>query len=160
MDALPKSAIDRFNQYVDRGDANECWLWKGAATSRGYGSLCVTFRGEKSKYVAAHRVALFLATKQWGEVAMHSCDTPLCCNPSHLRWGTHAENVADRVRKGRSARTGVRGERHHLSKLSDRDVKKIRTLSRKRSIAELSIEYETPYQTIYNIVRGITRRDI
>lgn len=37
-----------------------------------------------------------------GYVVMHSCDNPVCCNPSHLSMGTQADNMADRDRKGRT----------------------------------------------------------
>ncbi|WP_434452948.1 HNH endonuclease signature motif containing protein [Lentzea sp. E54] len=31
----------------------------------------------------------------------HHCDTPSCCNPDHLYWGTQSENMQDCVRRGR-----------------------------------------------------------
>lgn len=52
----------------------------------------------------------------------HSCDTPLCVNPSHLWLGTVADNNADMRSKGREAR----GERHGSAKLTAWDIAEIR----------------------------------
>ena len=42
-----------------------------------------------------------------GFVAMHICDNPSCCNPSHLVIGTHADNQTDKYKKNRQKKTQV-----------------------------------------------------
>lgn len=84
-----------------RDGPDSCWPWLGRVMTarRGYGRL--KFKG---RYVGAHRMALTLAKGQPpadGMFACHSCDNPVCCNPAHLWWGTHEDNMADAVSKGR-----------------------------------------------------------
>jgi hypothetical protein len=51
----------------------------------------------------AHRVAWTLVNGKIhdGLLVLHACDNPPCCRPSHLRLGTHRDNVLDAVAKGR-----------------------------------------------------------
>ena len=53
---------------------------------------------------------------------LHRCDEPRCVRPAHLFTGTHADNVADKVAKGRQARGGRNGR----ARLKERDVATIR----------------------------------
>lgn len=60
--------------------------------------------GGRQQY--AHRVAwqLVHGPIPAGMLVLHRCDNPACLRPEHLFLGTHAENMADMVRKGRSTR--------------------------------------------------------
>lgn len=100
---------------------NRCWYWTGALNGRGYGNLRVS---GKCRY--AHRVSKEL---YHGPVppeldVLHSCDTPHCVNPEHLTIGTHAENMADMVRKGRVVTH--HGSEHKNAKLTEEQVRSIR----------------------------------
>ncbi len=79
---------------------NACWLWNGTRHGDGYGHFKVDGHTEK-----AHRVAYELTFGEIpaGMLVCHSCDNPPCINPVHLFLGTDADNVHDRVQKGRSA---------------------------------------------------------
>ena len=103
-----------------------CWIWIGPKYSTGYG--CVEWspvRGRPSKLIGAHRLAWMLSRSPIpdGMEVLHSCDEPFCCNPGHLRLGTHAENMADCHAKDRHAR-GDRGR----SKLTEAQAKEILAL--------------------------------
>lgn len=81
-----------------------CWLWVGSRTSNGrYGQFILTSVHGRTQPIGAHRAAWELTR---GAIpadhhVLHSCDTPLCVNPSHLFLGTHTDNMRDASAKGR-----------------------------------------------------------
>lgn len=93
-----RPAVDRFMDKVMPEPMSGCWLWTGCALPSGYGN----FR-DGGGMTLAHRFAYgqFVGAIPSGGVVMHKCDTPCCVNPEHLSIGTHADNVADKVKKGR-----------------------------------------------------------
>lgn len=90
---------DRFWRYVCKGDG--CWLWVGNRAPNGYGRI--QSGGKGSRHVGAHRLSYEIhhGPIPEGVVVMHSCDTPACVNPAHLSAGTHRDNTADMITKGR-----------------------------------------------------------
>lgn len=100
--------IAHFWSRCDRsgGDAS-CWIWQGAQSGP-YGRAAWPRRGAGFSE-RTHRIAFAIAngwlpkgrTKD-ALVIRHTCDTPLCCNPSHLLTGTHADNADDAISRGRA----------------------------------------------------------
>jgi len=99
----------------------DCLEWTGCINTYGYGHTKAY-----GKLWLTHRLALELeGVDTTGHHVLHSCDNPLCCNPNHLRLGTHQDNMADRNSRGRQARGSTNG----FNKLTEQDVLDIRAIS-------------------------------
>lgn len=145
----------RFWKYVNKTDT--CWLWTGATRNFGYGAI--NAGGKYGKAESAHRVSWLI---HFGEIpadlcVCHHCDNPLCVNPNHLFLGTRTDNNHDMQRKGRVS-GGSKGEHHHQSKLTERQIVEIRTLFNTGSVnlSDLALRYGVTVQTIHSIVHGKT----
>jgi len=99
----------------------DCWLWSGGVKTSGYGNA--RFCG---RMWIASRLAWVLANAEYippGMCVLHSCDTPLCCNPKHLSLGTHRDNMRDMVSRGRGVPNA--GESHGRCRYSDAFVSRV-----------------------------------
>jgi hypothetical protein len=114
-----------------------CRIWQGSLTTTGYGQVSVTMNGRK-RPEKAHR-ASWLAHHgpiPEGLCVCHKCDDALCIHEDHLFLGTKAENSADMVAKGRSAR-GARNGSAVLTELDVRDIRRLLSFgTRQTEIAE------------------------
>jgi hypothetical protein len=73
---------------------------------------------------------------------IHSCDTPRCFNPDHLRIATPAENTADMMQKGRNGNRVFRGEDNKRSKMTAVQVREMRLMQEEgATYAELGSLY-------------------
>jgi transcriptional regulator len=109
---------ETFWKHVKQASKTLCWFWEGARNGYGYGQFI--FKGKK---YSAHRFSAKLSGLSIkNKVVRHTCDNPACVNPNHLLVGTHADNVADKVRRNRQARGVTNGR----AKLTEKQVKFIR----------------------------------
>lgn len=78
-----------------------CLEWTGGVGRHGYGQVYPP--RPHNGPILAHRLAFAIATGTLpdGAFILHSCDNRRCVNPAHLRAGTHVENMADMVARGR-----------------------------------------------------------
>lgn len=134
-----------------------CWLWTGAVTSTGRGSFKI-----QGKDKPAHRVSWMLYRGELPDNldVCHHCDNGQCVNPDHLFVGTAKDNVADMIRKGRRRLDTClpRGEAHHYTKLTERQVRAI--LVDRRSQQQIANDYGCTQSHIGYIKRGKTWRHL
>ena len=100
---------------------SECVEWSKGVSGSGYGA--VSWGGNQ------HGVHRFVYELYHGELAeglvvRHTCDNKLCYNLDHLVAGTHADNVQDKMSKGRWKGSYVRKEYNmvEMKRLNDSGV--------------------------------------
>lgn len=183
--AICSEIKSRFEEKFIPEPNSGCWLWTAAADQHGYGRFRVGSLTDNSRRMTvAPRMAWELYK---GELpppdldVCHSCDNPPCVNPDHLFLGTRLQNMQDCVKKGRNSRgeshskiqkahilsgpdhylygrPGRKGEKHHMAKLTDDDVRAIR--ADHRMLAEIAADYEVSFATIGYIRRGKTWKHV
>jgi HNH endonuclease len=154
-----KTDKERFCEKFEAVTESGCWIWTGAL-ERKYGYGFFQFQG---KLRNAHRVSwqLFRGEIPKGMFVLHRCDVSACVNPYHLFLGTQADNMADKVAKGRQAKGMThgsvtvpdalpRGTDHWKNKLTESDVRAIRASTLTQT--ELSHQYDVSVQQIHRIV--------
>jgi len=139
------SPVDVF-RYIDMGYNDQCWEWRGKINEKD-GRPYFTVAGKRR---AAYIIVLELHTGQKAQknkMAIHSCDNPICCNPFHLSWGTHQDNMNDMKDR----------ERHGIPKTVLRAILKLRKEGRTQ--AEIAKLYGLARETISAIDTGRTHKE-
>lgn len=161
MTSLSRSYIrqEQWNFFIEALHSNkeECVSWPYGKMGRGYGSIMDIRNGE---IVGAHRLSCQMVhgdPPTPKHHAAHSCGTPSCINPKHVRWATPKENAADKKIHG----TNNDGEKHGRSKLSNAQVAQIRTMV-KQGAVQLYIArlIGVSPMTISRAVRGESYRKV
>ncbi len=115
-----------------------------------YGELTVD-----RQFHRAHRVSygIFVGDIPEGLLLRHTCDRHVCVQPAHLIPGTIKENAGDM----KSRLTGNhRGEGHERAKLTESDVRQIRSQAGKVTQLAMARELNVDPSVISNIVRKKT----
>lgn len=149
---------------VDKKGPNECWPWKGFRNKQGYGR---TWMGDKGYY--AHRVIYSLVHP--GEIklsaprnmnkpgfVLHTCDNPPCCNPKHLKLGSHPDNMRDKVKRGRLP--DYSGDKGPNCKLTMEDVFWIKMQKKYgATLRSLALLYDVSRSCISHLMYGRSYQD-
>jgi hypothetical protein len=144
---LQADTIKRFWAKVEKRGEDECWPFLGSTTD-GYGYMSV-----KNRRVGAHRIAFLACVRDLAacEHVLHKCDNRTCCNPKHLFSGTNADNIKDKMRKGRQQR----GQSTGTSKLLDSQVEYMKLLLHSGvAVREVAEAYGVTTQHCYMVRAG------
>lgn len=130
-----------------------CLLWLGGADRNGYGRIRVGGIGS-----FAHRVAYAVARGPIpdGKIVCHKCDVPGCINVDHLFLGTTADNVEDKIAKGRlKVRFGMA---HADATLTDDLVRSIRAET--GSLREIAEKYGLQKQHVHKLRQRLSWKHV
>lgn len=158
---ITQEQLDRFLSKISEPNEKGCREWRGCTDKDGYGRT--SFRISKRKYmIKAHRFNLYLTNPTDDEslVACHQpliCHNPKCCEPTHLRWATHSENVRDKFVDGTFFY--LHGEKSGKTcKLSTDQITEIRSLSGQITQRQISREFNISNQHVSRIINNKRRQ--
>ena len=149
---------ERFCSKVNKTDG--CWEWTANLIWNGYGHFRLNGKvvlAHRYSYVLNHPLTIDLL-KHPDICVCHRCDNRKCVNPAHLFLGSVADNNKDRDAKGRGKTGDKRGEKHHLSKLTETDVREIRIKYANGGMKypQLALEYGVNKSTVGDIIQRRT----
>lgn len=126
-----------------------CWLWIGYYYGHGCGGFQFANAGIRLSKASRVAWALYRGPIPDGLCVLHRCDNPACVNPDHLFLGTNADNMADKMAKGRQAK----GERLNRANLTEDHVRAIHADT--RTYREIAGDYRIGQTAVCEIKRGV-----
>lgn len=130
----------------------DCILWPQGVDKDGYGQTIWMTDGQK-QWIRIHRFSLELASgpaPNGKPFALHSCHTPRCINPLHLRWGTALDNNHERDQAGR-------GKKSRLTIDQVVALSQVHGKHREAMAKDLGISYPHARTLILQLRAGVTR---
>lgn len=143
---LSEGEVRRFWSKVEPSESG-CLLWR-STQSRGYGQMSL-----RGKNRSAHRISyrITFGPIPDGKLVLHSCHTPLCVRPDHLKVGSHQENMRDRKECGNYAT----GEDHPCAKLTESQVEEMRwAYDGDATTPQLADEYDIDVRQVWQVITG------
>ena len=137
---------------LNHNDDKECLLWPFHRNGEGYAKVLPN-TVDGSQYVSR-----IICERIYGPApspaheTAHNCGKGHlgCINPHHLRWDTHARNLADRITHG----TLISGEQHSQAVLTEKEVQEIRLMQGTLSASKVASIFGVSNVTISSIWRG------
>ena len=131
---------------MKNGDKEQCWTWKGKVNAKDGRPYFTINRSRRTAYGIV--LELFTGEPPNNRQALHSCDNHICCNPHHLRWGSHQYNMNDMKER----------ERHGMPKTDVRSILKLR--SEGKTQKEIAKIYGISRETISAIETGRSHKEL
>ena len=129
---------------MHNGDQSVCWEWEGSFDKKGR-PLFPLMGTKKIAYRLVYEL-VFGVSLTPEQLLLHQCDHPWCCNPYHVKIGTHQENMDEMKDR----------ERHGLPKIV---VNAIRTLAKDIPHATIAERYGVSRETVRDIVNERTHKE-
>jgi hypothetical protein len=141
-----------FKEVVMPYEGVDCLVWPYARCSNGYGRVWKDDRLQGVHRLVCEETHGPPPTAQ--HEAAHSCGKGHegCVTKGHLSWKTPKENQADKF----SHNTHNRGERHPMAKLTEPDVREIRSLQGKERQHVTAKRFGVSRNSVSNIQNGRT----
>lgn len=150
---------------IDRAHGGPCVEWTGPFFANGRARHYSN--GEARTQIAARRIyedANGVRLTRW-QLVCHHCDNPKCVRLSHLFVGSPADNMADKVKKGRQAKgeqissnqRNRTGESHPNAKLTAEAVRQIRSIAAEKTRygrAEIARRFGVSESLVKQIANG------